>query len=110
MRALLALAAFALLTALAPSAAAAAEAPDLPVGARLSHDETVPGDGGCHGCVGVSAGVGFGVTECCDMPWFSVGGGVSAGEPGSDATVRGYACYTAFIRVCFVDETIPVPA
>jgi hypothetical protein len=110
MRALLALAAFAMLTALVPSAAAAVEAPDLPVGVRPHQDVTLPGDGGCHGCVGVSAGLGFGIAQCCDMPWFSVGGGVEAGDPGADPTVRAYACYTAFLRVCVVDETIPLVA
>lgn len=105
MRLALALPALVLFLLMAPAASAAR---DLPVGVRVSHDETVPGDDGCHSCTGVSVAVGFGVTECCDMPFFGIGASVGTGSPGGGTEARVYACYTAFVGICFVDETLHV--
>lgn len=96
--ALPALLALALGLAAVPSVAAAQELPAeaaLPVGVRVYDDD------------GYLA-VGAGFTGCCDLPWFVAGVRVTDGDGTTD--VRVFACYTAFVGVCFVDETVPLPA
>lgn len=106
MRLPLALVASALLLMLAPTVSAAQE---LPVGVRVYHDETLPGNPGCGTCLDVWVQVGFGMTGCCDLPFFGVGADVSADEGLRNGEVRVYACYTAFVGICFVDQTVPLP-
>lgn len=81
---------------LVPSASAAQELPAaaLPVGVRVYDDD------------GYLA-VGAGFTGCCDLPWFVAGVQVTDGD--GSTGVRVFACYTAFVGVCFVDQTVPLP-
>lgn len=69
-------------------------APDLPVGVRVYDD---------NGYLAVGAGF----TGCCDLPWFAAGLRVT--DDGSSTDVRVFACYTAFVGVCFVDQTVTLP-
>ena len=87
------------LAALVPSASAAQALPvdpaqALPVGVRIYDDD------------GYLA-VGAGFTGCCDLPWFVAGVRVTQGDGSAD--VRVFACYTAFVGFCLVDETVQLP-
>lgn len=106
MRLHLALLALFLLACCAPTASAAQE---LPVGVRVQHDEQLPGEDNCYDCTGATVGVGVGFTQCCDLPWFSVGATALTGDGDGTTEARLYACYTAFVHVCFVDQTATVP-
>ena len=111
MRPLLALVALSLVL-LAPAASARPLPIDdlpveaLPVGVRVIPTTTVP-DESCPTCTGAGAAVGVGFTQCCDLPWASAGGGVETGAPGS-VEARAFACYTAYVHECLVDQTVGV--
>lgn len=98
------------LLACVPSAAAARELPaEAPVGVRVHHDERLPGEDNCYDCTGATVVVGAGFTQCCDMPWFSIGATALTGDGDGTTEARVFACYAAFVGVCFVDETVTVP-
>ena len=105
-----ALVSFALLALLAPTAAAR-ELPDaeLPVGVRVYQDTQLPGEDNCYDCLGATVVVGVGFVGCCDLPWFSVGTSFLTGDGDGDTDVRVFACYTAFVGFCIVDETVTLP-
>lgn len=94
MRLLIALALLAALVAAVPAASASVALPsaqELPVGVRVYHDG------------GTLVGAGAGFTGCCDLPWFSVGGGVD-----QDGDARVWACYQAYVGFCLIDIEVPV--
>jgi hypothetical protein len=105
MRPLVALLLLASALAVLPTASAAAE---LPVFVRVTHDETVPGDDGCHGCFGATVGVSAGMSGCCDLPSFGVLVDLSGGEPGGSTDLRVAACYTSLGYRCYIDETLSI--